>query len=158
MSDSKGMAEIFNTFFSSVFTREDTGNVPEPQHQHAGAELRDVQVNVRKVREKIKRLRKRAAAGPDSIGPMLLQELVEEVAYPLALVMKKTLEDGSMPEDWRTANVTPIFNKGAKNNPGNYRPVSLTSVCCKMLESIIKDDIVNHLEKKPSLTRPSMAS
>ena len=57
MSDSKGMAEIFNTFFSSVFTREDTGNVPEPQHQHAGAELRDVQVNVRKVREKIKRLR-----------------------------------------------------------------------------------------------------
>ena len=89
---------------------------------------------------------------------MLLQELVEEVAYPLALVMKKTLEDGSMPEDWRTANVTPIFKKGAKNNPGNYRPVSLTSVCCKMLESIIKDDIVNHLEKKPSLTRPSMAS
>ena len=79
---------------------------------------------------------------------MLLQELVEEVAYPLALVMKKTLEDGSMPEDWRTANVTPIFKKGAKNNPGNYRPVSLTSVCCKMLESIIKDDIVNHLERK----------
>ena len=79
---------------------------------------------------------------------MLLQELVEEVAYPLALVMKKTLEDGSMPEDWRTANVTPIFRKGAKNNPGNYRPVSLTSVCCKMLESIIKDDIVNHLERK----------
>ena len=148
MSDSKGMAEIFNTFFSSVFTREDTGNVPEPQHQHAGAELRDVQVNVRKVREKIKRLRKGAAADPDSIGPMLLQELVEEVAYPLALVMKKTLEDGSMPEDWRTANVTPIIKKGAKNNPGNYRPVSLTSVCCKMLESIIKDDIVNHLERK----------
>ena len=57
MSDIKGMAEIFNAFFSSVFTREDTGNVPEPQHQHAGAELRDVQVNVRKVREKIKRLR-----------------------------------------------------------------------------------------------------
>ena len=79
---------------------------------------------------------------------MLLQELVEEVAYPLALVMKKTLEDGSMPEDWRTANVTPIIKKGAKNNPGNYRPVSLTSVCCKMLESIIKDDIVNHLERK----------
>ena len=89
---------------------------------------------------------------------MLLQELVEEVAYPLALVMKKTLEDGSMPEDWRTANVTPIIKKGAKNNPGNYRPVSLTSVCCKMLESIIKEDIVNHLEKKTSLTRPSMAS
>ena len=64
------------------------------------------------------------------------------------MVMKKTLEDGSMPEDWRTANVTPIFKKGAKNNPGNYRPVSLTSVCCKMLESIIKDDIVNHLERK----------
>ena len=66
---------------------------------------------------------------------------------PLATVMRKTLEDGSMPADWRTTNVCPIFKKGAKKHPGNYRSVSLTAVCCKMLESIIKDDIVKHLEK-----------
>jgi hypothetical protein len=47
--------------------------------------------------------------------------------------------------DWRTARVVPIFKKGARGDPGNYRPVSLTSVPCKLLESIIKDDIMNHL-------------
>ncbi len=52
-----------------------------------------------------------------------------------------------MPKDWRQANVTPIFKKGSKADPGNYRPVSLTSVCCKLLESIIKDRLVEHLDK-----------
>ena len=61
--------------------------------------------------------------------------------------MRKTLEEGVVPEDWRTANVSPIYKKGAKHSPGNYRPVSLTSVCCKMMESILKDDIVEHLDR-----------
>ena len=52
-----------------------------------------------------------------------------------------------MPTDWLEANVTPIFKKGSRTEPGNYRPVSLTSVCCRMMEAILKDDIVTHLEK-----------
>ena len=154
VSNDKDMAEIFNEFFSSVFTREDTEQVPEPQEMHFRSELRETQVTTKKVKEKIKKLRRGAAAGPDNIGPTLLQELVDVVASPLATIMRKTLEDGSMPADWRMANVCPIFKKGAKNSPGNYRPVSLTSVCCKMLESIIKDDMVRHLEKH-KLIRPT---
>jgi hypothetical protein len=46
---------------------------------------------------------------------------------------------------WRSANVTPIFKKGAKSDPGNYCPVSLTSVCCKLLESILRDALMDHL-------------
>jgi hypothetical protein len=61
--------------------------------------------------------------------------------------MRQSLEEGLVPEDWRTANVTPVFKKGAKTDPGNYRPVSLTSVSCRLMESIVKDDIVAHLEK-----------
>ena len=57
------------------------------------------------------------------------------------------MEEGSIPEDWRSANVTPIFKKGSKTNPANYRPVSLTSVCCKMLEAIIKDEVTAHLDR-----------
>ena len=54
-------------------------------------------------------------------------------------------------------NVTPIFKKGARHSPANYRPVSLTSVCCKMLEAIIKDEVVSHLERF-KLIRPSQHS
>ena len=72
----------------------------------------------------------------------------------MAIVMRRSLNEGAVPMDWRTANVSPIFKKGSKFSPGNYRPVSLTSVCCKMMESIIKDEVVGHLEKH-GLIRPS---
>ena len=153
VSGDKEMAGILNDFFSSVFTRENKEQILEPKSMHFNNELSGVQVTVKKVKEKIGRLRRGVAAGPDNIGPTLLQELVIEVASPLASIMRKTL-DGIIPADWRTANVCPIFKKGAKSSPGNYRPVSLTSVCCKMMESIIKDDIVRHLERN-RLIKPS---
>ena len=57
----------------------------------------------------------------------------------------KTLT-GEVPEDWRIASVVPLFKKGSKNNPGNYRPVSLTSVVGKLLERILRDRPYSHLE------------
>jgi ribonucleases P/MRP protein subunit RPP40 len=72
---------------------------------------------------------------------------VNELAWLLTRVMRASLNEGTVPDDWKNANVTPIFKKGRKSDPGNYRPVSLMSVCCRMMESIIKDQIVNHLDK-----------
>jgi Reverse transcriptase (RNA-dependent DNA polymerase) len=81
------------------------------------------------------------------MGPLLFKELVEEIAWPLAKIMQSSLWEGAVPEDWRTANVTPIYKKGTRSDPSNYRPVSLTSVSCKVMESVTKDQIVRHLEK-----------
>jgi Reverse transcriptase (RNA-dependent DNA polymerase) len=78
---------------------------------------------------------------------LLLKKLAEEIAWPLAKVMRSSLHEGTVPEDWRTANVMPIFKKGARSDPGNYRPVSLTSVVCRLMESIVKDQLVSHLER-----------
>ena len=147
VKEDKDMAGIFNTFFSSVFTREDVGNIPEPEPQHQGRFLREVSVTVKKVKDKIQKLRKGAAAGPDGLGPQILQELKDIIASPLATIMRRSLEEGTVPKDWKTANVTPIYKKGNKSSPGNYRPVSLTSVCGRILESIIKDEVVDHLER-----------
>jgi len=63
----------------------------------------------------------------------------------LAAVFTKSMEEGIVPADWRDANVTPIFKKGAKSSPSNYRPVSLTSVSCRVMESLIRDAITSHL-------------
>ena len=63
----------------------------------------------------------------------------------LAMIYNESLQSGVVPEDWRAANVTPIFKKGAKGNPGNYRPVSLTSIPCKVMEACIRDVMVDHL-------------
>ena len=59
--------------------------------------------------------------------------------------MIKSFKDGEVPKQWREANVTPLFKKGCKPDPSNYRPVSLTSVCCKLMEGIIRDNLMDHL-------------
>ena len=53
---------------------------------------------------------------------------------------------GKIPEDWRAANITPIYNKERKKEAGNYRPAALMSVCCKLLEHLVRDEITEHLE------------
>ena len=83
-----------------------------------------------------------------------MQGLVEELAPALALIFSKSMEEGVVPADWRTANVTPIFKKGARTKPENYRPVSLTSIPCKLIESIVKDSLMAHLEEN-MLMNPS---
>jgi hypothetical protein len=116
--------------------------------------LGDITITSNKVRKKIQKLRPAAAAGPDGIGPRILQELEQEVVEGLTLIFKKSMSTGAVPADWRCANVTPIFKKGSRSDLGNYRPVSLTSVCCKLLESIIRDGLMSHLERN-NLIRPS---
>ena len=82
------------------------------------------------------------------MGPRLLQELENELAWPITDIFRTSLRTGVVPEDWKQANVTPIFKKGAKADPGNYRPVSLTSVFGKVMESIIRDQLVAHLARE----------
>jgi hypothetical protein len=139
------MADILNEFFASVFTDEGKGLVPEKGTIDFALDLSDVKITVEKIKEKIRKLRPSSAPGPDKIGSGLLQQLQEEIAPILSIIFKKSLETGCIPEDWRTANVTSIFKKGAKSDPGNYRPVSLTLVGCKLFESLIRDDLMSHL-------------
>jgi len=78
------------------------------------------------------------SAGPDGLHPHLLKECASSIAKPLANICQDSLTQGQIPSDWKLANVCPIFKKGSRNVAGNYRPVSLTSVACKVMESVIK--------------------
>ncbi len=69
----------------------------------------------------------------------------DELSPVLAAIFEKSLDEGTVPEDWKEANVTPIYKKGTKSSPGNYRPVSLSSISCKLMESILRDAITDHL-------------
>ncbi len=107
--------------------------------------MNPVVVRERDVERKIQKLRKEAAPGLDGIRPSLLQQFFSSLINLLTVIFNKSLETGEVPEEWKIANVTPIFKKGTKGCPGNYRPVSLTSVPCKLLESIVKDKLMQHL-------------
>ena len=104
------------------------------------------------VKQKLKKLKPNKTPGMDGIHPRVLCELKEEVAEPLADFMNKTLKKSELPQEWKDAMVTPIYKKGAKSTAGNYRPVSLTSVVCKVTESIIRDQVMKHLVNNELLT------
>ena len=90
----------------------------------------------------LKELRlQKATDGPDCITATILRTCAEQVAPLLQQIFMKSLDTGELPLDWQKANVTPIFKTG------NFRPVSLTSIPCKMLEHIIHTNIMRHLEQ-----------
>jgi hypothetical protein len=138
------MANILNDFFSSVFTQEDKTNIPTKDCE-TNKVLDDVLITVNKIEKKIDDLRKNSAPGPDGITPQLLKELKKQVSVPLEKIFRKSVDNSEVSQDWKRAKVIPIYKKGPKSDPNNYRPVSLTSVPCKILESIIKDEIMGHL-------------
>ena len=109
-----------------------------------------IQLNVKfdaaAVRNKLSKLRPDKSMGPDGFHPKLLRECADELSEPLSIIYALSYEEGSLPQDWKQANVTPIFKKGNKNEASNYRPVSLTSVVCKVMESIIRDELIKVTE------------
>ena len=83
--------------------------------------------------------------GPDGWHPVLLKNIADLIVQPLTILFQKSLDEGVLPGDWLKACVTSIYKKGAKDLPTNYRPVSITSVICKLMESIVRDQIVSHM-------------
>ena len=144
------MAEVLNEYFSSVFTTEDISSLPVPFNKFEGntsEHLGQLIVTPEMIAKKIKKMKDNKSPGVDGIPPKLLKEIVEQISTPLAKLINLSLEEGIVPSEWKEANIMPLFKKGSRNKPENYRPVSLTSVVCKLLETLIRDHMVEFLVK-----------
>ena len=109
--------------------------------------LHKIQVEVEEVKEQLGNVRVDKAPGPDNMEPRVLREVAEQVSELLTNIFNSSLESVQVPEDWRVAYVTPLFKKGSREELGYYRPVCLTSVVGKVLETLIRDQMRNHLNK-----------
>ena len=146
-------AGILNTFFGSVFTREDTTSAPPTfSIDKTIPELSDIDISPSKVMSRLDALNPCSSPGPDDIHPKVLRETQKTISTPLAMLFRKSLDTGTVPHDWTLARIVPIYKKGCKQDAGNYRPVSLTSVVCKVLESLIRDAILQHLNSNNLLS------
>ena len=144
------MAEDLNGYFSSVFTKEDISSLPVADAKFQGAKseyLGPLVVTPELVAKKIRAMKDNKSPGVDGIPPKLLMETVDQISIPLARVFNLSLKEGVVPFEWKEANIIPLFKKGSRNKSENYRPVSLTSVICKLLERLIKDHMVDFLVK-----------
>ena len=88
------------------------------------------------------------APGPDGIYPRFLSKTASALAHPLGNLFRLSLQVGEIPEDWKQAVVTPIYKrKGSKQTASNYRPVSLTCILCKVMETLVREEVVRHLRE-----------
>uniref|UniRef100_A0A493T5Q6 Reverse transcriptase domain-containing protein n=1 Tax=Anas platyrhynchos platyrhynchos TaxID=8840 RepID=A0A493T5Q6_ANAPP len=150
-------AEVLNAFFASVFSGK-TGCSLDTQYpelvERDGEQDVALTIHEELVGDLLRHLDVHKSMGPDGIHPRVLRELAEELAKPLSIIYQQSWLSGEVPADWRLANVTPIYKKGRRADPGNYRPVSLTSVPGKLMEQILLGVIMRHLKGKQAI-RPS---
>ncbi|KAH0822734.1 hypothetical protein GEV33_000056 [Tenebrio molitor] len=132
-------ADIFADVFSKVFTNESRDRIPAVPGPPNSTFLSDIDFLETVVCEKIRKLKMSKSPGPDLITAKVLSNCAAELSVPLSVLMKQSFRSGVLPPDWRSAIVRPIFKKGDKFDATNYRPVSLTSLVVKAMESIIYD-------------------
>ncbi|KAK4827111.1 hypothetical protein QYF61_014374 [Mycteria americana] len=150
-------AEVLNAFFASVFISRaecSMGTQPLELEDRDGDQTGAPIIQGEMVSDLLHHLDTHKSMGPDEIHPRVLKELADVLTKPLSIIYQQSWLTGEVPADWRLANVTPIFKKGRKEDPGNYRPVSLTSVPGKLMEQIILSAITRHVENNQGI-RPS---
>ncbi|MCG8034729.1 MAG: reverse transcriptase family protein [Candidatus Thiodiazotropha taylori] len=148
-------ATVLNTQFESAFSKPKAlslkilselklwyqGVNPKQVHQ-----MPDIEISNSGIETLLKKLNPNKASGPDQISPRLLKELNHELAPILTKIFSCSLETGIVPDDWKTALVAPVYKKGPKHKPSNYRPISLTCISSKLMEHILVSNIMDHFD------------
>ncbi|KAK4824623.1 hypothetical protein QYF61_016929 [Mycteria americana] len=150
-------AEVLNAFFASVFISRancSLGTQPLELEDRDGDQNGAPIIQGEMVSDLLHHLDTHKSMGPHEIHPRVLKELADVLTKPLSIIYQQSWLTGEVPADWRLAIVTPIYKKGRKEDPGNYRPVSLTLVPGKLMEQIILSAITRHVEDNQGI-KPS---
>ena len=151
-TDPKQKADILNRHLQSVFSEhmkisEQEFRAEQIMKTKPSQAANDIYIENGGLQKLLEQLNPHKAAGPDGIKATILKELAKEIAPILKIIFNISYDTGTIPEQWKTAIVQPVYKKGNKYDAANYRPISLTCICCKLMEHIIASHIMNHGEE-----------
>ena len=137
-------SELLNNYFTSVFTNEQSE--PPSIDSQIDNNICEIQVSKERVLKLLKGVNSSKCAGADGLHPRFIKETSETLALPVSILFNKSLSEGSLPDIFKRANVTPIHKGGDKSLPKNYRPISVTPILCRLLETIVREVITQHIK------------
>ena len=143
--DAEGIANILNNQYSKVFCDKNGSCIPlaGPRTSHM---MPPVEISYRGILGLLERIEIHKACGPDGICGAILKYCAKIAGMFLKTIFEQSLDTGDIPFDWRQAFVHPVFKGGNSKMPGNYRPISLTCICCKLMERIVVSSITTYLD------------
>ena len=140
----KERADILNEQFLSVFTNERNVDVPD-KGQSSFPDIPDLNTSTAGAEKQLLFLNPTKACGPDELPSGLLRTVAQELTSALTSFLNQSYTTGIVPMQWKQALVTGVFKKGSKLDPANNRPISLTYLCCKVMEHIVLSHVAKHL-------------
>ena len=149
-------AEVLNNFFSSICTQDD-GLSPQFDSKLAEGEegISTVAFDEASLLAAARRIKTKCqtSSGPDGYPVVMLKKTIGALARPLAQMFSSFMSVGKIPSGWKTANITPLYKKGPSSDPANYRPVSQTSVFCKLMERVIVAEVTYYMKTKGFISK-----
>ena len=153
VTDPKAKANALNDQFQSAFSNQTPMSLKMICDDYLTKNSRgdgnlimpDFDVSITGVKSLLDKLKPHKARVPDQLRPRVLKELSCQISPALTHIFNASLEQGRLPKIWKSANIVPIFKKGDRAEAVNYRPISLTCICCKLLEHVIRSQLMKHL-------------
>lgn len=126
-------ANVLNEHFASVSTINNEPGIPLHAPGPPNFLLDDFIITEQEVLDHLQVLNVTKPSGPDSMSPLVLRNIAKSIVKPLTKMYNYSLTIGQLPDIWKNSQITPIFkNKGSAHDVNNYRPISITSVVCKI--------------------------
>ena len=145
-------ANLLQNQYIKVFSNPEDA---KPNHEYADkceAEINDINIYIKDVKDAIKDIPSFAAPGPDKLPASVLKECADEIAEAIVMIWRRSLDTGEIPEMMKLQTIIPLFKKGSKSLAENYRPVSLTSHLIKLFERILRKKMIKHIEDNALLS------
>lgn len=144
ISNDSEKAEVFSEYFSKLYTVESDTNFVALSIVLPQTVMPPIIFYESQVADKLHKLKLNKSPGPDMLHPRVLYEIKNELVSPLTFLFNKSLNSAVLPEEWKSSLVSVLHKKGKKDSIENYRPISLTCICCKIMESIVRDYVMDY--------------
>ena len=146
-SVSQEKANVLNLLFSIVFENEGTGELPVFPDRPFAEPLCSIDISIDKISKATDKIKATKSKGPDNIHPKFVKECKKSMLLPLQLTFTKSLNEGKIPDVWEVGHISATHKNGPRTKAEHYRPINLTSLPGKILERLIRDEIVDYMTK-----------